>query len=1647
MVIDLTAEILVEVQRSISPGRRRQRSQETSTSPAILFGNFTEVSLLRESAAVSQIESILVSMEKQWSAMETQSALLAFCASSLRWYALVHLWENPQAGHATLLRRLVEKVSLQLISRLKSEEHTAVIQRQLKRLSQALLTIASQLSERSSSLEEIREALGCRMLSLRIQTLPMGPNMDIDSHHFADVALKAVTSAQRRLSSLPSPEGSLEKYFIECHAENFERFCWFAKPDDWSLEGVAAWLDHWIQLVFVSGDRKRYQAILDTYTDNLVAAGRRDIAQVMQLHPLISSAIDGSHDALRLVCEGLKACMAAETSVRNGSMQLRVIRVLEPLRRFICSKRPENSPLVAEILTLYADASEAGLREAGEGSHEEQRLTLSCGATLEALKFAIETYTLIIADDPDPSQTREDIEGKLLSAISSAERAVLRAGRYENYELLDGEWLMWLTCLVHNSAGVIYNSSRSMYTCGRLLERAAFWHEKAQEMDRVRLGSCLARAARCFTETRMPLEAYSCGFRAIRWLNRISSDIVDSFGGCVLAFPNHFSCKFRDFADHSEIQKILSVLSRLEYRDCARGGSLNLGVLKDVYREIHSLSKTSGEKARAHLNSVRVLAVQGCWRDAFGEAAKARQFLESMDDVDMVTKETFLAEALLWEGLCSLMVHSDESPYEEVQQGEELIDRSLKYWKSLSSCTLTETIVFDVTKCIEFASGILWIREDHTRASQTLECLLMLTPQDSKGEIDTVWTRLADSMRHLGFTNRSEYALAQVGEGSESDSVCAVRVLINVDKDDLEEALALAKSAEGKHTRQALIDAYLKSGNTRMSYRESFSLFKKLLKELLHENANQDKRKEIEIGGFNLAITSRNRPLSDLAYFRLNYSLRQVALAHERLELVEDAEYYLLRGAELAKVLGSRITESLLYSDAALISLRKGDIHQCEERLSLANAAISKISNTVRQTNIDFASLVLMKRGDVLLEKGSHEEALSAYDEAISTIQQSMNPDAVRSIIRKERDTVGRSLAVAGLEAIDRVSPPMEILSAKLQIRRARALLFHGDKESHRIAEATFKSLTSPRALPKLSGAEKAAALFGSYEALVCREKDRLQSEIGLSWDLSRMGDRDRYPTRRLRSRRETSESSTVYTHAHDLLTSADKLILDDGSFPRLASRVHMALGTLIGRRDPSTAVRCFASLSGQASELRREEWRIKRKALDLLEAFDNVKIDDIEEYLSLDPDIALVQLPCYWSVVGILPDEAKEHLMIWRLEHGMSVPVLVRRRLPTQEGCSYDDVMSRFREIIEDMNESNIASIDAAEALSAREKRHWWNTRFALEERLKSLLEMVEDQWLGEFRGLLLGKEAGERIRTGRKVIDGNLIDCLSRAELSDSEQSILHYQFSYDSAAQERFSTNLKSHSGECSRRGPVILVLEKEIQNLPWESLPYLDDQPMSRIPSLSLLFTRVVFVERSSTSYLLNPTGDLRSTQSLFEKDFEAQPGWRGFVGEFDRGDQRNMALLHDIVSRSDTFIYCGHNGAESFLSPRDIPKLESLPKVSLLMGCGSGRLQMRGDYDCAGTAIDYLVAGCPTVVANLWDVTDKDIDRLTMSVLCDWLGANMSELSEPMEDSLPQTISEAIARGRSACRLRYLVGAASVVYGSPDAVVRERRSEP
>lgn len=132
----------------------------------------------------------------------------------------------------------------------------------------------------------------------------------------------------------------------------------------------------------------------------------------------------------------------------------------------------------------------------------------------------------------------------------------------------------------------------------------------------------------------------------------------------------------------------------------------------------------------------------------------------------------------------------------------------------------------------------------------------------------------------------------------------------------------------------------------------------------------------------------------------------------------------------------------------------------------------------------------------------------------------------------------------------------------------------------------------------------------------------------------------------------------------------------------------------------------------------------------------------------------------------------------------------------------------------------------------------------------------------------------------------------------------------------------------------------------------------------------------------------------------------------------------MLLQHELL------VYCGHGAGEKYYHSERILKLKRVACAILLFGCSSGRVKQEGIFGPDGAVISYLRVGSPCVLAMLWDVTDKDVDKLSLALITEWL------LKKPAE-----SLSSVLERSRCVCKLQHLNGLAAVCYGLPLRVAR------
>jgi separase len=311
-------------------------------------------------------------------------------------------------------------------------------------------------------------------------------------------------------------------------------------------------------------------------------------------------------------------------------------------------------------------------------------------------------------------------------------------------------------------------------------------------------------------------------------------------------------------------------------------------------------------------------------------------------------------------------------------------------------------------------------------------------------------------------------------------------------------------------------------------------------------------------------------------------------------------------------------------------------------------------------------------------------------------------------------------------------------------------------------------------------------------------------------------------------------------------------------------------------------------------------------------------------------------------------------------------------------------------------------------------------------------------------------------------------------------------------------------------------VVLVLDKRLQAFPWENLPCLEQVSVSRVGSMLSLRDCIAamhtqrnadgrhMVSRKSGAFILNPSSDLTSTQSTLEPALTKAAAleganWSSIVNRAPSEEDFKSTLENSALT-----LYFGHGAGSQYIRPRTIKKLEKCSEVVWLMGCSSGAVTEYGELEPQAVPLVYLNAGmktvpssspedepsqsrkCLSIVATLWDVTDKDIDRFSLTIGEEWglwpsaaepakvpaktpkkrerlvvapstpprapktpktprvvktpaaakTPARSRSRSAAGGPHIPTSLASAVAKSRYACYLRYLNGAAPVVYGVP-----------
>ncbi|GFH16479.1 separase [Haematococcus lacustris] len=151
-----------------------------------------------------------------------------------------------------------------------------------------------------------------------------------------------------------------------------------------------------------------------------------------------------------------------------------------------------------------------------------------------------------------------------------------------------------------------------------------------------------------------------------------------------------------------------------------------------------------------------------------------------------------------------------------------------------------------------------------------------------------------------------------------------------------------------------------------------------------------------------------------------------------------------------------------------------------------------------------------------------------------------------------------------------------------------------------------------------------------------------------------------------------------------------------------------------------------------------------------------------------------------------------------------------------------------------------------------------------------------------------------------------------------------------------------------------------------------------------------------------------------------------------------GSHPSVPELMKALQSHALFVYFGHGSGEQYL-PLAAMRSMRCCAANLLMGCSSGRLRPHGEYEPAGAVLSYIAAGCPAVVANLWDVTDRDIDRFSQTLLRQWLGPRAPPPATSLNSGQAGGLTSAGAQVSAACASTRTAGKARPKAGKARAI--------
>ncbi|KAL7626231.1 separin protein [Parahypoxylon ruwenzoriense] len=368
----------------------------------------------------------------------------------------------------------------------------------------------------------------------------------------------------------------------------------------------------------------------------------------------------------------------------------------------------------------------------------------------------------------------------------------------------------------------------------------------------------------------------------------------------------------------------------------------------------------------------------------------------------------------------------------------------------------------------------------------------------------------------------------------------------------------------------------------------------------------------------------------------------------------------------------------------------------------------------------------------------------------------------------------------------------------------------------------------------------------------------------------------------------------------------------------RLVHRIAIALQNvviLLSNTNQSKPAASHPAHATCAVELARNlTWRRERKALHLDSAkelnldwpipVNTAKSRRTSLGFSLDMDCFqrdyIDIIPEAWNVISVALSDDEHDLCITKLQAGHS-PFGIR--LPLERAASRDVSTNVFNfrqgraELLDIIKQANQTSHDARDMSQKGAKSAWWAEREAIDERMKDLLDSIEETWLGGFKGIfsqhrrrsellakfqksfqgILDKHLPSRHQVPKRKTkatpairvsfdpriydlfiglgDATAPECYLDEPLTDLLYFVVdilqfhgernaYDEINFDEMVIETFDALHSYHNAakdikDTDEGAHTILILDQSLHAFPWESIPCLQGLAVSRVPSLACL----------------------------------------------------------------------------------------------------------------------------------------------------------------------------------------------------------------